>query len=889
VTYRGRNLEEIAFPLGGIGTGCVSLGGWGQLRDWEVMNRPAKGNTIPQVFFTLRMQVGRKPPVLRVLQGPAGGPLAESGHSAPRATGEGLPHFRAVSFTGHFPFAEVALSDPTVPVRVRLEAFSPFIPLADRDSSIPVAILLYHLTNTRRETVAVTFVGNLTNVIGDRSEAGRVNQARSGRGLTGLYLTAKRLPADSPRFGSLALSTWAAQAKVWPRWRANELWKFWERVEADDLPPRGRGTSDTGSLIIRLRLRARETATVPIFITWHFPTFEKYWGRGQSGGPAPTWRNYYASQWRDAWDVALHVRKHFPRLYRETRLFHDGLWGTTAPDYVLDAVSSQLAILRSPTVLRLADGTFYGFEGCNNTAGCCEGSCTHVWNYAQALAYLFPALQRSMLEASLHHALEKDGHVHFRLPLPLGTKPGKRFFPCADGQMGQVMQAYREWLISADDGWLRRMWPLAKRALEFAWKYWDRDRDGVMEGMQHNTYDIEFYGPNTLCGSLYLGALRAAEEMARALGDEASARGYRELFARGSHWTDAHLWNGDYYEQKVNPRAHESWPRDLRRMAEARGRDDRFRTWPRWQFGAGCLSDQLLGQWLAGTLGLGYVYDRRHVRKALQSIFRCNWRPHLWEHPTTQRVYATDGEAGLLLATWPRGGRPGYPFLYFDEVWCGVEYQVASHLIAEGFVEDGLAVVKGLRDRYRGSSASFDPLAPAAEVSPRSRYAFPSRPGPQAGAGPSADGHPVGTPPGGSRRNPWDEIECGHHYARSLASYALLGALAGFHYHGPRARLTLRPVVARGEYRTFFSVGSGWGRASLRREARRVTLRLQVDLGQLTLRELVFPMGRGREVKVTVAGRKCGAARAGRGPTERLCLAEPVTVSARETLTATVI
>jgi len=281
-------------------------------------------------------------------------------------------------------------------------------------------------------------------------------------------------------------------------------------------------------------------------------------------------------------------------------------------------------------------------------------------------------------------------------------------------------------------------------------------------------------------------------------------------------------------------------------MAEARGRDDRFRSWPRWQFGRGCLSDQLVGQWLAGTLGLGYVYDRRRVRKALASIFRHNWRPHLWEHPTTQRVYAFGGEAGLLLGTWPRGSRPGYPFLYFDEVWCGVEYQVASHLIAEGFVDEGLAVVKGLRDRYRGD-----------------------------------------------RRNPWDEVECGHHYARSLASYALLGALAGFHYHGPRARLTLRPVLAGREYRTFFSAGSGWGRVSLRPGAhevgaRRVTLRLQVDLGQLPLRELVFPMGRGREVRVTLAGRRCGAAREGRGAAERLRLAEPVTVSAGETLTVTV-
>jgi hypothetical protein len=339
--------------------------------------------------------------------------------------------------------------------------------------------------------------------------------------------------------------------------------------------------------------------------------------------------------------------------------------------------------------------------------------------------------------------------------------------------------------------------------------------------------------------------------MARAVGDEASARGYRELFERGSRWTDAHLWNGDYYEQKVNPRAHEVWPQDLRRMAEARGRDDRRRSWPRWQFGRGCLSDQLLGQWLAGTLGLGYLYDRRHVRRALASIFRYNWKPALWEHATTQRVYAADGEAGLLLATWPRGGRPGDPFLYFDEVWCGIEYQVAGHLIAEGFVEEGLAVVKGLRERYRGD-----------------------------------------------RRNPWDEIECGHHYARSLASYALLLTLAGFHYHGPRARLTLRPALAGGEYRTFFSVGSGWGRVSLRpgahrvpalrAGARQVTLRLQVDMGQLALRELAFPMGAGKRARATVAGRRFAAAIAGRGAAARLLLAEPVTVRAGETLTVTV-
>jgi len=852
----GEHLDEIAFPLGGIGTGCVSLGGWGQLRDWEVMNRPAKGFTVPQAFFTLRAQEvgargGRKAPVCRVLQGPVGGPLGQSGHSAPRETGEGLPHFREASFTGHFPFAEVMLSDPDLSVEVRLEAWSPFIPLNDRDSSLPVAVLQYHLTNTGKRPLSLTFLGNLTNVIGGRQREGRTNRARRAGGLTALSLSSEGLPATDPRFGSMCLATWAPGAQVWPRWQHDELWKFWDVVERDAAPLSGRGKSDTGSLIVRTRLRPGETTTIPVIITWHFPVFEKYWGHRKEGERAPTWLNYYATQWRDAWDVARYVAKHFARLHHATRLFHDALFSSTVPDYVLDASSSQLSILRSPTVIRLEDGTFYGFEGCSNTAGCCEGSCTHVWNYAQALAYLFPALQRSMLEASLRNAMQRDGFVHFRMPLPPGTKPPRRFFPAADGQMGQVMQVYREWLISGDEEWLRRIWPLAKRALEFAWKYWDADRDGVMEGMQHNTYDIEFYGPNTMCGSLYLGALRAAEVMARAVGEEDAAERYRALFERGSRWSDKHLWNGEYYEQKVEPRAHEVWPEDLRRMAEARGRDDRFRSWPKWQFGKGCLSDQLIGQWYAEMLGLGYLYDRRHVRKALKSIFEHNWKPDLSGHPCTLRVYAVGEEAGLIIATWPRGGRPGYPFYFATEVWPGIEYQVASHLIAEGFLLEGLAIVKGVRERHRGD-----------------------------------------------RRNPWDEIECGHHYARSLASYALLAALAGLHYHGPAGRLSVRPRMPGNNFQTFFSVGSGWGRVALRRGRGETTLTVRVDWGELALREVVVPTtgrrprppaGKG-EVTVSVSGRPAvGRARlVGSGGARRVVLGEWTTVPAGESLSLTV-
>ena len=413
-----------------------------------------------------------------------------------------------------------------------------------------------------------------------------------------------------------------------------------------------------------------------------------------------------------------------------------------------------------------------------------------------------------MLEAHLTYSMADDGFIQFRMPLPLGTKAKAGFLPAADGQNGLVMQAYREWLICGDRAWLARVWPRVKLALEFAWKYWDADRDGVMEGVQHNTYDQEWWGPNTMTGSLYLGALRAGEELALAVGDTKAAAVYRKLFEKGSAWTDRHLFNGEYYEQQVNPKANDLWPEPYHSTND-RGRDDRFPGWPRWQFGQGCLSDQLIGQWVAAMLGLGYLYDKRNVRKALRAIFRHNWRPDLSDHPCTLRIYAVNDEAGLLIASWPRGGRPGYPFWFADEVWCGIEYQVASHLICEGLLEEGLAVAKGVRDRHRGD-----------------------------------------------RRNPWDEFECGHHYARSLASYGLLLALSGFTYCAAENTIGFAPKVFEDDFRAFFCVEGAWGslRQKLTREKKEVAI--SVEYGELAVRRVLTPLltRKTTPVSVTLAG-----------------------------------
>jgi hypothetical protein len=229
----GRQLDEVAFPLGGIGTGMVSLGGWGQLRDWEIRNRPAKGSMVPEAFFTLKVREGKRTQT-RVLQGPVGGSFTGHGHSVSTSAGEGLPHFREVSFRGRFPVANVRLKDPTMPVDVALEAFNPFIPLNDRDSGIPVAILTYRLRNRGQRAVQATVFGNLTNIVGEGREVKRVNAARRSRGLTGLLLSAEEGGQPAPDLGSMALTTPWPEASVWPKWKNGELAKFWEAIAESD-------------------------------------------------------------------------------------------------------------------------------------------------------------------------------------------------------------------------------------------------------------------------------------------------------------------------------------------------------------------------------------------------------------------------------------------------------------------------------------------------------------------------------------------------------------------------------------------------------------------------------------------------------------------------------
>jgi hypothetical protein len=431
-----------------------------------------------------------------------------------------------------------------------------------------------------------------------------------------------------------------------------------------------------------------------------------------------------------------------------------------------------------------------------------------VWNYAQAFPHLYPNLERTLREMELARSMDERGHVTFRAAIPDGPVD-HNFHAASDGQLGGIMKVFRDWQISGDTDWLKRIYPLAKRSLDYGIRTWDPDRKGALFEPHHNTYDIEFWGAEPMCTSIYIGALSAMAQMAAAVGEAGDAQSYRELAQRGALYMDEHLFNGEYYQQRVEylDLRDKSFAESVARVDSNSSEMQQLlkREGPKYQYGSGCLSDGVIGAWMARTYGIETPLAKKNVHATLQAIYKHNFKTDLSEHANAQRPgYAMGREPGLLLCSWPRGNKPTLPFVYSDEVWTGIEYQVASHLIAEGFVEEGLTIVKALRSRYDGRT-----------------------------------------------RNPWNEYECGNWYARAMASYALLGALSGFRYSAVESTLWFAPRLKGRPFQSFFSTASGYGTIALHDR----TVRVRVIEGQLAIEKLVVADGEAEhslDWKVTV-------------------------------------
>ena len=826
-TFTGESATQVAMPIGGIGAGSICLNGYGGLQDFSIRTRPEttampagfSANSPEAAFAILRVKGSQG--VTKLVEGPF--PAFKifdqglQGQGLRRGGFEGFPRFAKCVFKGEYPFGEAKLTDTSIPFEVTVTGWNPFIPLDEKNSGIPCVILEYTLRNTSSQPGEYEFSYHLSHLAPGckPDQSATVNSVIPEKGV---FLHNLEEP-NAEAFGSASLTVIADTPRIKAMWLRSPGWEFdslsalWREVSTGNFTTNdgSNNVDDAGrngaSILLAGELAPGQSRTHKILITWHFPNCYLREGDKPAGaevqGPAgcrtvagsepPPWRPYYAASWKDAREVAHYVDQNYASLRARTVQFKEALFSSTLPSYVLDAVSANLAILKSPTVLQQENGNLWGWEGCFPDNGCCHGSCNHVWNYAQTFPHLYPRMERTLREMELVRSMDERGHVNFRAAIPDGPVDHS-WHAAADGQLGGIMKVFREWQISADADWLKRMYPLAKRSIDYCISTWDPDHRGGLFEPHHNTYDIEFWGADGMCTSIYLGALSAMKWIAAAAGQQSDSAYYGDLAQKSARFIDEHLFNGEYYQQKVEylDLRDTSFAKSVAHVDEKSSEMQKLlkREGPKYQYGSGCLSDGVIGAWMARIYGIETPLARDNVRSTLQAIFKHNFKTDLSEHANAQRPgYAMGREPGLLLCSWPHGNKPTLPFVYSDEVWTGIEYQIASHLIEEGFVDEGLTIVKALRSRYDGRT-----------------------------------------------RNPWNEYECGNYYARAMASYALIGALAGFRYSAVGQTLWFAPRLSVRPFSSFFSTAFGFGTIAL--HDRTVSIRL-IE-GELPIEKLVF-------------------------------------------------
>lgn len=795
-TYDQDHLQRIAMPIGGIGTGTVSLKGNGAIQDWEIMNRPAKGfnpwlekgppvNRAP--FFAIYIKEENKKGQAILLEGPPTD-LDYEGNMGGTGTNHGLPRFEEATFQTAYPFGQVILKDNSLPVQVTVGAFNPLIPGNVDDSSIPIAILSYSIKNTSNKPITISVAGTIQNFIGFDGSKGKAfknrNTIKEENGLKGIHYTSDGVDKDTEQWGTFSLvSISEGETSYRTNWLpvkwGNTTLDFWDDFTDDgvleDRPSHGTNTP-MGSLAVKNTLNPGEKKEIKFLIAWHFPN-------------RPAWRNlkvtvgnYYTTKYKDSWDVLEQTVPKLPVLESKTLAFVKAFMNSDIPNVVKEAALFNLSHLRTQLAFRTKEGYMLGFEGTAPNVGRGIGSCTHVWNYDQTTPFLFGELAKTMRDTEFGFATDENGLMSFRIDLPLKTNAQKWGVAAADGQMGAIMKFYREWQLSGDDEFLKKHWSMVKKSLEFCWipGGWDADKDGVMEGAQHNTMDVEYFGPNPQMGFWYLGALRASEEIANYLGDKRFAKTCHSLYENGSYYMDAKLFNGEYYEQEIIP------PMLAENIADGlmKGMGSKDLTSPDYQLGKGVLVDQLVGQVMAHILDLGYLADKEHMYKTNDAIIKYNHRESLLKHPNFMRSYAFGDESALVMAGYP-GVRPKTPFPYFTEVMTGFEYTAAVGMLYENQVEIGLNTMQDVRDRYDGK-----------------------------------------------KRNPFNEAEFGNHYARSMMAWGGVLATTGFHYSAVDKSMTFTAVP--GTY--FWSNGYSWGTCEVKnKEAILTVLSGQVTLNSFSL------------------------------------------------------
>jgi uncharacterized protein (DUF608 family) len=631
-----------------------------------------------------------------------------------------------------------------------------------------------------------------------------------GAGISGKF-------QDQPDYGSMALALLDPQPgdTALPQKSPGQL-PHAAFAESDGVPPTAVGMpfddpmqpNLIGVLSRKLSLAPGQQAEVSFVVAWHFPNIRHLKLPDING-------RKYGKRFASVREVVDFIAANVASLSEQTHQWHDTWYDSTLPYWFLDRTFLNISTLATSTAYWFGNNRFYGWEG----VGCCEGTCQHVWHYAHAVARIFPSIERTTREM-VDYGLafhEDTGAMNYRAEFgPI---------PAHDGQAGTILRAYREHQMSPDDAFLKKYWPKIKKSLEFLISQ-DPNQDGILDGAQYNTLDAAWYGKIAWISSLYVASLRAGEQMAREMGDDAFAERAKAIAEAGTRNIDQELFNGEYYYQIAD-----------KEHADKVGSFD------------SCEIDQVFGQSWAFQVGLPRILPREHTLTALRSLWKYNFTPDVGAFRNANkpgRWYAMAGEGGLIMATWPKGNRQrvqeGFDF-YFNECMNGFEYQVAGHMIWEGMVQEGLAITRAIHDRYHAS-----------------------------------------------RRNPWNEVECGDHYARSMASYGVYIAACGYQYHGPKGQLGFAPRLTPDNFKAAFTVAEGWGQFRQKRTENQQTEQVEIRSGQLRLTSLDFELAEKAvlgPVTVQLGGQPIKATATASGNQVHIAFQEPIIVDSKHMLDVT--
>ncbi|WP_017446233.1 GH116 family glycosyl-hydrolase [Gayadomonas joobiniege] len=649
--YTGEHLQAINFTVGGIGAGGIQFNGKGQPGIWQIATN-FEEIFHEDCFLAIRTQTNDEPAVVKALQTEAAADFSP---------------VSSIAFEGEYPFANYFYNDAQLPVTVKTEIFNPFIPMDLKNSALPCAIYTTTVTNTSTALVSVDLLAAQKNILGydkkGQAYGGNHNKVISADGATLVYMQ------QNGQQAGMVLAAYHNNSTAIANWQDSQSLHsaFFQSGQLDgetQTQPSPQGKTQRAAVASALTLAPGETQSVTFVLSWYF-TDTKHAG-------SQKWQERYGQMynnwWPDALAVNAYVQKNLADLTARTRKFHDTLYASNLPVWLLDRLSSQTAVLRSQTCFWSKDGYFGAWEGTKSDDGCCPGNCTHVWHYAQLHARLLPELGRKMREQDYDFQTE-SGVLRYR-----HTSKHKE---AADGFFGTILNTYREYQCSVDDSWLKSLWPKVKKSMNAAIEHWDPNRDGYMQNRQHNTLDGAIMGCSSWIGSLYLSALEAAARMADVMQENDLAKEYRRIRTSGKQLQNERLWNGEYYIQEAG---------------QERVQD----------YLDGCHIDQVLGEWWADQINIDRNYPKERTEKAMQSLLRYNFLADFYGQSLKPRQYCEISDGGTKMITWPKNPQPIPGMKYGDEVMTGFEYGAGASMIQNGMLREGLMLIKVIADRYDG-------------------------------------------------------------------------------------------------------------------------------------------------------------------------------------------